>query len=75
MFNKFYKIKKFEEVLGIIGLLYFIVVGIMVFLLTKTLVRATIDSLETPSSGEPVISCFNLDLVEQIKRSTTTPQN
>ena len=66
MLRKFYRFKKFEELLGFIGLLYFITLGFVIFFLVHFLVRATIDSLITPPAQKELPVQFDLGLLNEI---------
>ncbi len=67
MLKKLYRTKNIEEVLGIIGLLYFILIGIATFFLVKFLVGATIASLKNAPASEANPPRFDFEVLDKLE--------
>ncbi len=62
MLQKLYRIKKLEETLGIVGIIYLIILACITILLVRFLVGAI--SFKPARSPKPLPPAFQLSLVE-----------
>ena len=69
MIAKLYKLKRFEEILGSIGLLYFLFLAISTFFFVRFLVSVSIDAVKPVKSVATPPARFELELVEQIEKA------
>lgn len=66
MLKKFYKIKNFEELLGIAGLLYLLLLLLTTALLIRILITTLFGLLITPQVSKPVPPTFDLETAEEL---------
>lgn len=65
MYKKLYHLKRFEETLGMVGLVYFLILGVVAFFLVRFLLVA---SLEVVKPGRTSLSPpirFQFELLEE----------
>lgn len=66
LFKKLRAIKNIEEILGVIGAAYFIILVILGLFLAKFLVTSFADSIQPKGEKQPLPQTFNLDAVKSL---------
>ncbi len=66
MLKKFYKSKRFEEILGIVGLAYIIILGVIAATLITFLVNVTRESLAPDKTRASTITQFAIGSAERL---------
>lgn len=69
MLQKLYRFRKFEESLGVIGLVYFVLLGIVTIFLVRFLVHATLGSLTSGPTQKELPPRYELQLLDEINKS------
>jgi len=69
MIKKFYALKKFEEVLGLVGLFYFLFLIVFTFFFVRFLVRVSTNAVTPATTSSLTSSRFELELIDQIEKT------
>lgn len=67
LFKKLQGARNVEEILGVLGAAYLIVLVILALILAKFLVTSLADSIEAGSERQPLPQTFNLDAVQDLR--------